>query len=104
MQKTMIKLCGSGDLAPGEGRVVETEGRCFAVFNVEGIFYAIDNTCAHRGGPLGEGTLAGELVTCPWHRAQFNVKTGEVCQPPARTGVTAYPVKVEGDNVFIELA
>src|SRR5262249_34203705 len=63
-----------------------------ALFNVEGTFYAIDNTCTHRGGPLGEGELSGDTVTCPWHGAHFNVKTGAVTVPPARTGLRRYPI------------
>lgn len=103
MPKTLLKLANASELSPGEGRVVEAEGRSFALFNVDGTFYAIDNTCPHVGGPLGEGELAGDVVTCPWHGAQFNVKTGDVCAPPARTGVTAYSVKVDGDSVFVEV-
>ena len=57
--------------------MVQAEGRSIALFNVAGSFCAIDNTCSHEGGPLGEGELAGEIVTCPWHNAEFNVKTGE---------------------------
>ena len=60
-------------------------------------------TCPHRGGPLGEGALAGEVVTCPWHGATFNVKTGEVLGPPARQGVRSFPVKVQGNDALVEL-
>ena len=65
----MIKIAQTGDLAPGTGKVVEAEGLRIALFHVEGAFSAIDNTCPHRGGPLGEGELTGEIVTCPWHGA-----------------------------------
>ena len=99
----LVKVAEAKEVAPGTGKVVEAEARSLALFNVSGTFYAIDNTCTHRGGPLGEGALAGEVVTCPWHGAQFNVKTGEVLAPPARTGVRSFPVKVQGDDVFVEL-
>src|SRR5207245_179427 len=66
---------------------LQAEGLSIALFNVEGSFYAIDNTCTHRGGPLGEGELKGDTVACPWHGAHFNVKTGAVTVPPARAGV-----------------
>ncbi len=96
------KIAKTSDLAPGSGKVVEAEGETLALFNVEGTFYAIGNTCPHRGGPLGEGSLEGNTVTCPWHGAQFNVTTGEVLAPPAATGVKSYPVRVEGEDVLIE--
>ena len=102
MPKT-VKVAQTSELSPGTGKVVEAEGRNVAIFNVEGTFYAIDNTCTHRGGPLGEGELNGEIVTCPWHGANFNVKTGAVTNPPARAGVRSFPVKVEGIDVLVEL-
>ena len=99
----MVKVAQTDELSPGSGKVVEADGRSIALFNVEGTFYAIDNTCTHRGGPLGEGELNGEMVTCPWHGAHFNVKTGAVTQPPAPTGVRTFAVKVEGSDVLVEL-
>ena len=102
MPKT-VKVAQTSELSPGTGKVVEVDARRVALFNVEGTFYAIDNTCTHRGGPLGEGELNGEIVTCPWHGANFNVKTGAVTNPPARAGVRSFPVKVEGNDVLVEL-
>ena len=99
----LVKIAETKELAPGTGKVAAAEGHSLALFNVAGTFYAIDNTCTHRGGPLGEGELAGEVVTCPWHGAQFNVKAGEVLAPPARKGVQSFPVKVQGDYVLVEL-
>jgi nitrite reductase/ring-hydroxylating ferredoxin subunit len=83
MPKT-VKVAQTSELLPGSGKVVEADGRSIAVFNVDRTFYAIDNTCTHRGGPLGEGELNGESVTCPWHGANFNVKTGAVTRPPGQ--------------------
>ena len=97
------KIAKTGDLVPGSGKVVKVEGETIALFNVDGTCYAIGNTCPHRGGPLGEGSLEGTTVTCPWHGAQFDVKTGEVLAPPAALGVKSYPVRVEGEDVLIEL-
>src|ERR1700750_2028167 len=71
-----VKVAEVGDVAVGEGRVIETEGRTLALFNVDGTFYAIDNTCPHRGGPLGEGDLDGRFAICPWHAWRWDVTTG----------------------------
>jgi nitrite reductase/ring-hydroxylating ferredoxin subunit len=57
------------------GKLVEVAGQSIAVFNIAGKYYAIANTCPHRGGPLADGMMAGEEVICPWHGARFNVKT-----------------------------
>ena len=99
----LVKIAETKDLLPGAGKVVETDGHSIALFNVAGTFHAIDNTCTHQGGPLGEGELAGEVVTCPWHGAEFNVKTGEVLKPPARKGVQSFPIQVQGNDVLVEL-
>jgi len=82
---------------------VAVGGKTLALFNVNGAFYAIDDTCTHRGGPLSEGSLAGSQVTCPWHGAQFDVTTGAVQRPPAPTGVAGYKVQVVGDEVQVDV-
>lgn len=68
-----------------------------AVFSVDGSFCATQATCTHRQGPLGEGTLDGSTVTCPWHGSQFNVCTGAVVRGPALDPLKTYPVTVDGD-------
>ncbi len=68
-----IRVASTADLAPGEAKCVEVAGKKLALFNLEGNFYAIDDTCTHRGGPLSEGEVSGEEVTCPWHGAIYNV-------------------------------
>lgn len=97
-----VKIAEAGDLQPGSGKVVNVQDKSIALFNVDGTWYATDNSCLHRGGPLGEGELDGEVVTCPWHGWQFNVKTG-VCEanPSART--KTYEVKAEGSDILIAL-
>jgi len=85
------------------GKLVDAGGRSLAVFRVGTNYCAIDNTCTHRGGPLAEGTLVGEEVICPWHGAHFNVKTGAVCAPPAREGVKSFAVRVNGNDLEVEI-
>jgi len=99
----LVKVAKTNDVAPGAGKVVEAEGHSIALFNVAGTFHAIDNTCTHDGGPLGEGVLTGETVSCPWHGAEFNVTTGDVLGPPADDCVRKFPVKVQGNDVLVEL-
>lgn len=95
-----VKVAGTGDLKPGENKAVNVNGTEVALFNVDGEFFAISNTCLHRGGPLGEGFLEGDTVTCPWHGWRFNVKTGvSPVMPTAK--VAPYQVKVEGNDVLV---
>ena len=98
-----IKVAAVGDVAAGQGAVVEAEGKSLALFNVDGAWYAIDNTCPHRGGPLGEGDLEGRVVTCPWHAWRWDVTTGaNVNNPVVR--VACFPVAVENGAVYVEVA
>ncbi len=98
-----VKIAETSDLSPGGCKAVEVEGQTIALFNVGGTFYAINGNCTHVGGPMGEGTLDGEIVTCPWHGAQFNVTTGAVLRPPAGSDEESFPVKIEGSDVLVEL-
>jgi nitrite reductase (NADH) small subunit len=97
-----VRVAGTNELSPGQGMIAQAEGREIALFNVGGHFFAIDNTCLHRGGPLGEGELQDQTVTCPWHGWQFNVTTGESAVNPA-VKVQTFPVQVEGGNVLVEI-
>ncbi|MAG91116.1 non-heme iron oxygenase ferredoxin subunit [Candidatus Woesearchaeota archaeon] len=97
-----VKVANKNDLKPGENKVVNVNGTDVGLFNVDGEFVAINNACPHKGGPLGEGMLEGDVVTCPWHGWQFNVKTGvSPVMPTAK--VSCYQVKVEGDDVLVSL-
>jgi nitrite reductase/ring-hydroxylating ferredoxin subunit len=98
-----IKVATTEELADEQAKVVELEGQKIALFRVDGAFYAVSDTCTHRGGPLSEGTVEGTEVTCPWHGAKFDLRTGAVLGPPARQGVRGYPVRVTGTDVEIEV-
>jgi nitrite reductase/ring-hydroxylating ferredoxin subunit len=98
-----VKVAKTNELSPGQGRMIEANGKKIALFNVDGSFYAIDDTCTHRGGPLSEGSLEEKKVTCPWHGASFDVTTGEVQGPPAPSGVARYNVRVEGGDIEVEV-
>jgi nitrite reductase/ring-hydroxylating ferredoxin subunit len=97
-----VKVAQASDLQPGTGKVVAVKDRTIALFNVDGTFYAIDNTCLHRGGPLGEGELEDCVVTCPWHGWQFNIKTG-VSETNPSAKVKTYEVKIEGSTIMVSV-
>jgi len=99
---TFTRVAETADLKPGEGKVVEVAGKTLALFNVDGAFYALDNTCLHRGGPLGEGELEATIVTCPWHGWRWDVTSGANTNNPA-VKVACFPVKVEGSSIFVDL-
>jgi nitrite reductase (NADH) small subunit len=95
-----IKVASISELEVGSCKTVEVNGKVIALFNVGGKVYALDNTCLHQGGPLGEGLLEGEVVTCPWHFWEFDVRTGEKVGDPSLR-VATYPVQVAGDDIKV---
>ena len=94
-----VRVAATADVVSGGGLCVQAGGKAIALFNVDGTFYAVDNTCPHRGGPLAEGELEGTTVTCPWHAWQFDLVTGESLTDDSR--VDRYDVKIEGSDVLV---
>jgi nitrite reductase (NADH) small subunit len=83
-----------------EAREFTVGGRIICVANVRGHLSAMDNVCAHRGGPLGQGTISGGKVVCPWHGWEFDPRTGAASHNPSAC-VPVYPIKVEGEDVLV---
>ncbi len=100
---TFHNVAETKSLPPGEGMAVEVGEHKIALFNVDGTFYAIGDTCTHRGGPLSEGSLEGTTVTCPWHGANYDVCTGKNLTPPAPGEVPSDTVRVEGNDIQVEI-
>ena len=98
-----IRIAQVADCPPGSSLELVAGDRIVALFNVDGRFHALDGVCPHQGGPLGKGSLAGCIVTCPWHGWQFDVRTGkhQTSQSLVHPG---FSVKVENGEVWIDLA
>ncbi|OGQ05683.1 MAG: hypothetical protein A2W61_00640 [Deltaproteobacteria bacterium RIFCSPLOWO2_01_44_7] len=96
------KVAKISDLKIGEGKTVDIHGKPIALFNNGGTFQAIDNTCPHRGGSLGEGKLKENCVVCPLHQWTFNLETGQNIRNTA-VKLNVYPTKIEGEEVWIEI-
>jgi nitrite reductase (NADH) small subunit len=91
-----------GEIAEGRGIPIEIEGRVIAVFLDEGIYYAIDDACPHKGAPLCDGIVFDKSVTCTWHGWRFSLEDGRlVDSPSARIRTGTYPVRVEGDLIQV---
>ncbi len=106
------------EIPPGERKIVEIAGRSIGVFNVGGEFFALRNRCPHQGGPLCIGPLGGfvssagpgeyhvsrrgEILRCPWHGWEFDVRTGQSWFDPRRVRVRSYDVAIESGIVDIE--
>ena len=107
-----------GEIPPGSRKIVAAGGREIGVFNLGGTFYALLNRCPHQGGKLCQGTLTGlvtskepgrfdysrpgEMLKCPWHGWEFDIRTGQSWCEPAKTFVRSYPVSVEPGVALVE--
>ena len=96
------KVATRDEIPPGKSKMVEIEDRMIGIFNVDGTFYAIDNGCTHRGGPLSEGHLDGKEVICPWHAWRFDVTSGHCDINPDLSTMT-YPVKIDGNEILVSI-
>ena len=97
-----VKICSVQEISPGQGKPFEINGEEIAVFNVDGEFFAISNSCPHRNGPLGEGMLDGDVVSCPMHGWRFNIRNGQGVTIPT-SKVPCFGIRVEGNDVLVDL-
>jgi 3-phenylpropionate/trans-cinnamate dioxygenase ferredoxin component len=96
----MIPVCAVDELPPGEAVRVEAEVP-IAVFNADGVLYAVDDTCTHQDASLADGYLDGPLIECPLHATCFDLRTGKPTGPPAKRPVRTHEVVVENGHVYV---
>lgn len=100
----LVKVAEVHEIPEGMVKRVVVRRVPIAIFNCDGQYYAIDDTCSHAEASLSEGrVLHGCKVTCPLHGAQFDIRTGEALTFPAVTPVETYRVTVEGDAIMLEV-
>ena len=96
-----VTVARTDEVPPGQMKVVEVAGEEVVVANVGGTYYAFGNECTHVGGPLSEGDLQGDQVTCPWHNTIFDVRTGQPISGPGKAPVPTYHVRVENGDIQV---
>jgi nitrite reductase/ring-hydroxylating ferredoxin subunit len=102
LESSEVRAAGIDAVPEGKGVVVEVGGKVLALFRYAGEFYALDESCPHRGGPLHEGMIQEGVLACPWHLWQFDLKTGVSPVNPL-SKVRTYRVRVDGTDLFVEL-
>jgi nitrite reductase (NADH) small subunit len=99
----LFDIADTAELPLGRAKAYSVNGRTIALYHTDEGFFATDNTCPHRGGPLAEGDLIGKEITCPWHFWGFDVETG-LCGGNPEIRVAAHPVRVEGGRILVKLS
>lgn len=103
-QGNWLFVAETRELAEGERRVVAGPDEDILVVNADGIILAVSNQCSHQALPLDEGSLDGDLITCPYHNAQFCLRTGEALSAPAYEPIGCYDIKIDNDRIYVASA
>jgi nitrite reductase/ring-hydroxylating ferredoxin subunit len=98
----LIVVASISEIPLGRSKRFTIGDRAIAIHHTADGFFATDNTCPHRGGPLAEGDLAGNEITCPWHLWGFDVVSG-VCTGNSEISVCTHEVRVEGERILVRL-
>ena len=95
-----VRVAATGEVLPGEFRVVYDGDTPIAVYNIDGALYAIEDVCTHDGGDLAGGEVLGFEVECPRHGARFDLRTGGVTRPPAYEPIASFPVRTDAGAIW----
>ncbi len=101
---TATRVAALADVVAGQPRLVEVDGRRVVLIRVAAQVYALDDVCAHQGGPLSNGKLTGTRLACPWHGWMYDVRTGQCVFPGRGAAVPFYPVRVDDGEVWVEVS
>lgn len=98
-----VKVGRVSDVPDGRAEIFDVDDRRIAVYRLDGAYFAIEDLCTHDGGPLAEGEVEGDVVICPRHGARFSIRTGAALSFPAVTPVDTFPVRVDGEELWVGL-
>lgn len=98
-----VAVARAAEIATGQKKALTANEEPIVVCNVDGNFYAFQDMCSHEELPLSDGEFCGNTIECPFHGSKFDVTTGAVLNLPAVTKIVTYPVKVEGDVIYVEV-
>jgi nitrite reductase/ring-hydroxylating ferredoxin subunit len=96
-----LKVADINEIPDGGSKIINIAGRRVALFRIKNQYFAMDNACLHRGGPLGEGEVKNYEVTCPWHGWKYNLIDGSFSMIPTLK-VKTFKVRESAEGVFIE--
>jgi nitrite reductase/ring-hydroxylating ferredoxin subunit len=103
-RQAWVAVARAGEIPPGTTRQVWVQEQAVALVNLDGVLYALDGTCPHRQGPLGEGRLVADELACPWHGFRFDPLTGQATAPAGTFCVPTHRVQVVGDEIQVSVS
>lgn len=104
MAEKWYKACDVDELEMDDVIGITVDDKLIAVYQIKAGYYATDGRCSHENADMTNGYITGETVECPKHNATFNVITGEALKRPACVGIKTYPVKIENDEIYVDIS
>lgn len=98
-----VEIANVSDIKDGELKVFEVNDESIILIKLGGEFFAYKNQCSHMELELNDAEIEGETLTCPWHGAQFNIRTGDVVRLPASGPLEKYEVKIQDGKIFVKI-
>lgn len=96
-----LPVCPQRELGPDERRIISGPDCDILVINAEGVILAVTNECSHQALPLTEARLDGDVIACPWHNAEFCLRTGEALSAPAYEPIGCHDIRIDGDQIYV---
>ena len=103
MPVSEVRVATLGQVTPGQPYPVEVEGKPLMLVRIGDEVHALSAECSHQGGPLSEGMVSGTRVVCPWHGWRFDVRNGQCLFPTRGAAVTSYTVRIDGEQILVDL-
>src|SRR3989338_4793742 len=103
LMSEFVKVACVDEIKNGKMKSFSVNGSKLLIANVDGKYYSMCSVCTHKGGPLEYGKLNGNIVTCPWHGAEFDVTNGKVLKGPAEKNEKKYEVKIQGNDILVKI-
>ena len=97
------RVAKTSEVTDDEPKAVQVGAEYIALYKVDGTFYATDDVCTHEFASLSEGFVEGDVIECPLHAGQFHIPTGKALSPPVEEDLRTFPVKVEGDDIYVQV-
>ncbi len=99
-----VRACATGDIDEEDLISWEHGGRSFAIYNTGKGYFATDGMCTHEDQGLAEGFVIGTVIECPLHQGKFDIPSGKALSAPVCVDLKTYPVKIDGDDIFVDVS
>ena len=98
-----VKVADTDEIKEGSMKGFTVKGNKLLIANVKGKYFSICSKCTHKGGPLADGKIEENIITCPWHNGKFDVTNGKIVSGPPKENEKKYEIKVQGRDILVKI-